>query len=433
MCHPSNPSKNVSIEDGPAEANVQHKYTRRSAFAQILATLIQNWLLIEIGLDWAMPTMVIGALHRNSEESFNMDDDEASWFGSIPSICHPLASLSSGYFQELLGRKSTMILVTIPTCAAWITLYFAQSVQTLYLVAGTMGICTGLTEAPLHSYIGEIGEPHLRGSLSTLSQSAGFIGVFLMYLLCYFYDWRTVALICSACPIITFTSMTQIPESPTWLIVKGRLEEAKKSLCWLRGWVKPCEVEEEFQTLLDHTKKSVKSIDSTQMVEDCFPDLGICWCYDERSVIASIWQEENCAFLLFDARFFHRGTGYLLLLHGKFGAIPTTSMAPGYFHAHAWLSDWVQLHTLTLAIGVRTLPDSRSWPCKWYIGSLGVHRGLHPCQIVSLHRDMDRLKRRDVRLWSCFSDRRRLYLLLFAGDRRQDVRTDRKVLYQKSR
>nr|XP_018913232.1 PREDICTED: facilitated trehalose transporter Tret1-like isoform X2 [Bemisia tabaci] len=247
----------------------RYNYSRRSAYAQVLATLIQNWLLIEIGLDTAMTTMVIGALHLNSAEALSMNDEQASWFGSLPFICHPLASLLlSGYFQDKFGRRTTMILVTIPTFIAWVSLYFAQSMYVLYLVSAVTGMCTGLTEAPLHSYIGEIGEPHLRGTLSSISTSAVLVGIFMMYVFCYLFTWRTVALICSACPVITFTCMTQIPESPTWLIVKNRLEDARKSLCWLRGWVDPSEVEEEFQALVSHARNSVQKNKAAQSVGD---------------------------------------------------------------------------------------------------------------------------------------------------------------------
>ncbi|CAH0381017.1 unnamed protein product [Bemisia tabaci] len=246
-----------SIKNGNAASSNRPRHSTRSTCAQILATLIQNWLLIEIGLDIAMTTMVIGALHNSASEELSMNDDQASWFGSLPDICHPVSSLLSGYVQEAVGRKTAMIMVTIPCFVAWITLHFAQSINTLYIVSIIMGLCTGLTEAPLHSYIGEIAEPHLRGTLSSISTSAALIGMFMMYVFTYFFYWRTVALICSACPVITFTVMTQIPESPTWLVVRNRLDEAKKALCWLRGWVKPAEVEEEFQALVKHAEKSV--------------------------------------------------------------------------------------------------------------------------------------------------------------------------------
>jgi hypothetical protein len=41
-----------------------------------------------------------------------------------------------------------------------------------------------------------------------------------------------------------------MPETPIWLLSRGRYEDAEKSLCWLRGWVKPDVVREEFNQLV---------------------------------------------------------------------------------------------------------------------------------------------------------------------------------------
>lgn len=41
----------------------------------------------------------------------------------------------------------------------------------------------------------------------------------------------------------------QIPETPIWLLARGRDEDAMKSLQWLRGWVSPACVVNEFNDL----------------------------------------------------------------------------------------------------------------------------------------------------------------------------------------
>jgi hypothetical protein len=41
-----------------------------------------------------------------------------------------------------------------------------------------------------------------------------------------------------------------MPETPIWLLSRGRYEDAEKALCWLRGWVTPDVVREEFNQLV---------------------------------------------------------------------------------------------------------------------------------------------------------------------------------------
>lgn len=64
-------------------------------------------------------------------------------------------------------------------------------------------------------------------------------------------DWRTIAAVSSAFPVISIIALCFIPESPTWLIREQRFKEAVKALQWLRGWVPEHKIEAEFNKLYD--------------------------------------------------------------------------------------------------------------------------------------------------------------------------------------
>ncbi|CAH0381023.1 unnamed protein product [Bemisia tabaci] len=247
------------MAENPCET-CRHSYKngRRSMMSQVVVMLVLSGLFMDIGMQATMPTLVIGALHDNSAAHLELNDDEASWFGSILSFSHPIGALTSGLLQERLGRKGSMLLVNIPTLAAWTILFRATSVYQLYLVVVLMGVSIGLMEAPLHSYIGEVGEPHFRGIMSTMATAATILGVLAMHVLGYLFPWRTVALISAAVPLISILCLTQIPESPTWLITNGRAKDAQKSLSWVRGWLRPEEVQKEFEELFHHTEVALK-------------------------------------------------------------------------------------------------------------------------------------------------------------------------------
>lgn len=68
--------------------------------------------------------------------------------------------------------------------------------------------------------------------------------------------WRTIAAISTLFPLLSITALFFVPESPHWLLLKNRTDDARKSLAWLRGWV-PIEcIENEFHEIQKILNKS---------------------------------------------------------------------------------------------------------------------------------------------------------------------------------
>lgn len=92
-------------------------------------------------------------------------------------------------------------------------------------------------------------QPQFRGMLAATGTTCVITGILIQFILGTFFSWRTVALISSFLPLFTITALYFVPESPYWLLTKGRTEEAKRSLCWLRGWVPFQRTETEFNEI----------------------------------------------------------------------------------------------------------------------------------------------------------------------------------------
>lgn len=99
-------------------------------------------------------------------------------------------------------------------------------------------------------------EPSLRGVLITYTNLGTSLGVFLVNFLNTLMAWRMVGLCCITVPLVTIVALFFIPETPHWLLSKGRVGQAEKSLSWLRGWVPKHAIADEFQALQRYSERA---------------------------------------------------------------------------------------------------------------------------------------------------------------------------------
>uniref|UniRef100_A0A182PR94 Major facilitator superfamily (MFS) profile domain-containing protein n=1 Tax=Anopheles epiroticus TaxID=199890 RepID=A0A182PR94_9DIPT len=243
-----------------AEFPVKHTRTEpekggRSLLAQACAVGAKNVLLLGYGMTLGFPTIVIPAIQGGDgrepalERDLILSRDQISWLSSINLICVPLGSIFSGMLAQPIGRRRAMQLINIPIFIAWMLFHFASDVTFLYLGLALAGLSGGLGEAPVLTYVAEVTEPRYRGMLAATGSTCVILGVLLEFLMGTFMKWRTVALISAIVPILAIVFLFFIPESPVWLASKGRLEEAKAALAWLRGWTLKERIEVEFNEI----------------------------------------------------------------------------------------------------------------------------------------------------------------------------------------
>ncbi|KAJ9574449.1 hypothetical protein L9F63_008375 [Diploptera punctata] len=306
---------------GKMEEPVKAAGRFRTALPQVLASTAKNMILLDLGMTVAFPTIVIPALH-NTADALSLNNEQTSWFGSIMFICQPVGSVLSGLLLEHLGRKNAMILVNIPHMLGWCMFYFANSVTMLYVSTVIMGLGVGFMEAPIITYVGEISQPELRGILTSYPsiKSRGIFvqfGFILEYLMGTVSTWRTAAIASAVVPVITVIAITQVPETPIWLLSKGRVKEAEKALCWLRGWVPPSAVKKELDELIKYSENNKNSKNSQN--KD-----GRCGCLNKARLIIEP-QTLRPLFLVIMFFFFQHWSGmsamrpYMVQVFDEFG------------------------------------------------------------------------------------------------------------------
>lgn len=134
---------------------------------------------------------------------------------------------------------------------SWLLFFFATNIDHLYAGLILSGLSGGLMEAPVLTYVAEVTQPQFRGMLAATGTMCVITGIFIQFVMGAFMTWRTIAMACISLPALTILALCFVPESPYWLLTKGRVEEAGKSLAWLRGWVSFDVVQTEFNEIRD--------------------------------------------------------------------------------------------------------------------------------------------------------------------------------------
>ena len=196
----------------------------------------------------------------------SITDTEASWIGSLMPLAAILGGVLGGLSLHRLGRKVTALLpstqVTIlstclPFCLAGLVVSQATSVTSIYLGRALAGLAIGAMSLSLPVYLAECLSPSVRGRLGLLPTTLGNAGMLLCLLLGAWLDWSQVsplphlppqlAVVGAILPLPFMVAMLPVAESPTFLLVTDKPDQAIKALKWLRG--DGLETEDEFVTM----------------------------------------------------------------------------------------------------------------------------------------------------------------------------------------
>lgn len=185
------------------------------------------------GLLFGFDTGVISGAIPFLQLDFGISDSAVELITTAGLIGAIIGALIGGNITDRLGRRK--VLMGSGVVFAVGALWSGLSASTASLIAARLflGIAIGTSSFSVPLYIAEISPTKVRGTLVSLFQLMITIGILVSYFSDFIFAndadpscWRPMFYVGVVPALILLVGMFFMPESPRWLMSRGRLEEA---------------------------------------------------------------------------------------------------------------------------------------------------------------------------------------------------------------
>ena len=155
-----------------------------------------------------------------------------------------LGALVGGKISDAIGRRKTIILLAIMFFVGVLFVVFSPGFEILVAGRIILGLAVGGASTVVPVYLAELAPYEIRGSITGRNELAIVLGQFTAFVVNAILGntlghidgvWRIMFGICALPAIALFFGMLRMPESPRWLVEKGRYDEALAVLKTVRS------------------------------------------------------------------------------------------------------------------------------------------------------------------------------------------------------
>lgn len=217
------------------------------------------------GLLFGLDVGVISGANESIQRDFGISDARIEHIVSALLWGAVLGVLLSGLFSTRLGRRGTILVSALVFAAGSLFCAAAPGPNTLVAARFFLGIAVGMASFVAPLYLSEIAPQSVRGAMISMYQLMITIGIVMAFLSDTFFStyanlqpiadhvgksvawligpsgqaaietytatpWRWMLGIVAVPAALMFAGMAFLPESPRWLVLKKRIEEARAVL-----------------------------------------------------------------------------------------------------------------------------------------------------------------------------------------------------------
>jgi sugar porter (SP) family MFS transporter len=190
------------------------------------------------GLLFGYDTGVISGALLLIQRDFALDGLAQGWVAGAVTLGALLGAPGAGALADRFGRRLTNMAAGVLFVAGSLAGAFATGLQTLVAGRLLVGLAIGVTSVAAPMYIAELAPARIRGTLVSLFQLAVTVGILLAYVvdtsLSASGAWRLMLGLAAIPGAMLIAGMLVLPESPRWLVKRGRAPDARGVLARVR-------------------------------------------------------------------------------------------------------------------------------------------------------------------------------------------------------
>ncbi|XP_041988256.1 facilitated trehalose transporter Tret1-like [Aricia agestis] len=202
---------------------------------QVVIAVLINLPVFVYGasIGWLSPMSLL-LQSDQSPSGVPLSDAVISWIAAVPYLVCIFFDFIMAVISDRLGRKVALIFISVANATSWILLLVSTETWALILARALIGIPMAGAMVTCPMYTKEISDDSIRGSLGCLVIMFQTIGNLFLYVIGDMLSYRTILWICLAVPIAHVIVFVPMPESPSYLVKKGKTKAAVAALAWLK-------------------------------------------------------------------------------------------------------------------------------------------------------------------------------------------------------
>ncbi|PHH60646.1 hypothetical protein CDD81_1397 [Ophiocordyceps australis] len=303
------------------------------------------------------------------------------------SLCGQVLGLFlNGIIADRFGYRKTLIGALVGCCGFIFILFYVQSLVQLLIGEILIGVPWGVFQTLTTTYAAEVCPTHLRAYLTTYVNLCWVLGQFIAsgvlratlvrnnewaYRIPFAVEWMW--------PIPLMVGIYLAPESPWWLVRRGRLDDAKRSIERLTTRNSGVDFRpDETLSMMVHTNEIEKEMVAGTSYLDLFRGVNL----RRTEIVCAVWVIQTLCgstFMGYSTYFYKQAgldTQNALTMSlaqyglGGVGTIVAWSLISLIGRRTLYLSGQLTMFVFLLGIGCTSLAGRNNEPAQWAIGSL---------------------------------------------------------------